>query len=152
MSGGAASTTPGLVFENLEAKEVVKTDSARQVMLFQHGRGSQEGIIGEAKSQAMMDYIPTRSWAGNLIYMQASILAHNLTRELQMQTKDRVRENGPTRPALWLFEKLDTVRNRLIRRAGRLHTPNGKLTLTMSENEAVQGDYELVKTRLAVAA
>jgi hypothetical protein len=129
-----------------------KTESAREVMLFHHGRGSQEGIIGEAKSHAMMDYIPTRSWAGNLIYMQASILAHNLTRELQMQTKDRVRETGLTRPALWLFEKLDTVRNRLIRRAGRLHRPNGKLTLTMSENEAVQRDFERVMAGLAVAA
>jgi len=129
-----------------------KTESTREVMLFHHGRGSQEGIIGEAKSQAMMDYIPTRSWAGNLIYMQASILAHNLTRELQMQTKDRVRETGLTRPALWLFEKLDTVRNRLVRRAGRLHTPNGKLTLTMSVNEAVQRDYERIMTDLAVAA
>lgn len=129
-----------------------KSAPAREVMLFHHGRGSQEGIIGEAKSHAMMDYIPTRSWAGNLIYMQASILAHNLTREMQMQTKPRVRKNGPTRPALWLFEKLETVRNRIIRRAGRLHTPNGKLTLTMSANEVVQRDYERITTKLAVAA
>jgi len=129
-----------------------KMESAREVMLFHHGRGSQEGIIGEGKSHAMMDYVPTRSWAGNLLYMQASILAHNLTREMQMQTKPRRRENGLTRSALWLFEKLDTVRNRLIRRAGRLHTPNGKLTLTMSENEAVRRDYERIATELAVAA
>ena len=129
-----------------------KPESAREVMLFHHGRGSQEGVIGEAKSHAMMDYIPTRSWAGNLIYMQASILAHNLNREMQMQTKPRTRENGLTRPALWLFEKLETVRNRVIRRAGRLHSPNGKLTLTMSTNEAVQGDYERISAGLAEAA
>jgi len=121
-----------------------KMESAREVMLFHHGRGSQEGIIGEAKSHAMMDYVPTRSWAGNLIYMQASILAHNLNREMQMLTKPRSRENGLTRPALWVFEKLETVRNQVIRRAGRLHTPNGKLTLTMSANEAVQADYERI--------
>ena len=78
-------------------------------------------------------------------------IAH-LVPVMQMQTKPRTRENGLTRPALWLFEKLDTVRNRLIRRAGRLHTPNGKLTLTMSENEAVQRDYERIVTELAVAA
>ncbi len=129
-----------------------KAVSARDVMLFHHGRGSQEGIIGEAKSHAMMDYIPTRSWAGNLIYMQASILAHNLNREMQMLTKPRVRENGLTRPALWLFEKLETVRNKMIRRAGRLHAPNGKLTLTMSANEAVQRDYERISAGLAAAA
>ncbi len=57
-----------------------------------------------------------------------------------------------TRPALWLFEKLETVRNRVIRRAGRMHTPTGKLTLTMSANEAVQADYERISARLAEAA
>ena len=129
-----------------------KSDPAREVMLFHHGRGSQEGLIGEAKSMAMLDYVPTRSWAGNQIYMQASILAHNLNRELQMSTKPRSRENGAKRPALWLLEKLETVRNRLIRRAGRLHKPDGKLTLTMSGNEAVQRDYERIMSELAPAA
>lgn len=39
--------------------------SAKAVLLFHHGRGSQEGLIGEAKKSAMMDYIPTRSRAGH---------------------------------------------------------------------------------------
>jgi hypothetical protein len=129
-----------------------KTVSARKVMEFHHGRGSQEGIIGEAKSAAMLDYVPTRSWAGNQMYMQASILAHNLTRELQMQTQPRSYRNAPKRPALWAFEKLETVRNRLIRRAGRLHSPDGKLMLTMSANAAVQEDYERIMQALQAAA
>ena len=129
-----------------------KTVSAQKVMQFHHGRGSQEGIIGEAKSAAMLDYVPTRSWAGNQMYMQASILAHNLTRELQMQTRPRAVYSGPTRPAMWAFEKLETLRNRLIWRAGRLHSPDGRLTLTMSANAAVQADYETIMSALREAA
>jgi len=129
-----------------------KRCSAKSVMLFHHGRGSQEGIIGEAKSAAMMDYVPTRSWAGNLFYMLASITAHNVTRELQMQTKPRLRGTNPKRAALWLFEKLETVRNKLVRRAGRVHRPDGKLTLTMSRNEAVQAGFDQIMQGLGEAA
>ncbi|NOX42562.1 MAG: IS1380 family transposase, partial [Gammaproteobacteria bacterium] len=42
------------------------------------------------------------------------------------------------RPALWAFEKLDTLRKRIIQRAGRLIRPQGKLTLSMSANAAVE--------------
>lgn len=129
-----------------------KRCSTKSVMLFHHGRGSQEGIIGEAKSAAMMDYVPTRSWAGNLFYMLASITAHNVTRELQMQTKSRLCGTNPKRAALWLFEKLETVRNKLVRRAGRVHRPDGKLTLTMSRNEAVQAGFDQVMQGLKEAA
>jgi len=129
-----------------------KRCSAKSVMLFHHGRGSQEGIIGEAKSAAMMDYVPTRSWAGNLFYMLASITAHNVTRELQIQTEPRLRGTNPKRAALWLFEKLETVRNKLVRRAGRVHRPDGKLTLTMSRNEAVQAGFDQVMQGLKEAA
>jgi hypothetical protein len=44
------------------------------------------------------------------------------------------------RPAAWKFEKLDTIRHRIIQRAGRLNRPQGKLTLTMSANQAVRDD------------
>jgi hypothetical protein len=129
-----------------------KTCSAKSVMLFHHGRGSQEGIIGEAKKAAQMDYVPTRSRAGNLFYMVASIMAHNLTRELQMQAAPRRRRTNPRRAALWLFEKLATVRNKLVRRAGRVHYPDGRLTLTMSENKAVQAEFERILNGLDEAA
>ena len=129
-----------------------KRCSAKSVMLFHHGRGSQEGIIGEAKESAMMDYVPTRSWAGNQFYMMASLVAHNVTRELQMRTQPRRRGTNPKRAALWLFEKLETVRNRTIKRAGRLNRPDGVLTLTLSRNEAVQADYERIMRELKRAA
>lgn len=129
-----------------------KRGTAKSVMLFHHGRGSQEGIIGEAKESAMMDYVPTRSWAGNQFYMLASLVAHNVTRELQMRTQPRARKTNPKRAALWVFEKLETLRNRMIRRAGRLNRPDGVLTLTLSRNEAVQEDYERIMRGLEKAA
>jgi hypothetical protein len=42
--------------------------------------------------------------------------------------------------AAWLFERLDTLRHRIIQRAGRLTRPKGEHTLTMSGNQAVLKD------------
>jgi hypothetical protein len=39
-------------------------------------------------------------------------------------------------------EKLDTLRHRLIHRAGRLTRPHGTLTLTMSANASARDDIE----------
>ncbi len=44
------------------------------------------------------------------------------------------------RPAAWTFERLDTLRHRVIQRAGRLTRPQGELTLTMSANKSVRKD------------
>ena len=41
----------------------------------------------------------------------------------------------PKRPAAWKFTTLDTLRHRIIQRAGRLTQPQGELTLTMSANQ-----------------
>ncbi len=117
-----------------------KTIGAGRVVAFHNGRGSQEGIFAELKSHNQMDYIPTRTWVGNKLYLLSTILAHNLTRELQMIVNPPTRKTAPKRPALWVFTQLNTLRNRLINRAGRLVRPNGKLTLAMSANEAVQNE------------
>jgi hypothetical protein len=112
--------------------------SAAKAVAFHNGRGSQEGIFGELKSQNQMDYVPTRTWCGNQVYMLSAILAHNLSRELQMLTRVPERSTQQKRPALWEFEQLDTLRRRIIQRAGRLIRPKGKLTLSMAANEATQ--------------
>jgi hypothetical protein len=66
-----------------------KRNSARKVVAFHEGRGSQEGIFAELKSHCQMDYIPVTTRVGNQLYMFAGILAHNLTRELQIQVTPR---------------------------------------------------------------
>jgi hypothetical protein len=119
-----------------------KKVKAAQLLRFHNGRGAQEGVLGEIKDLCQLSYIPSRSWAGNQMYMQAGILAHNLTRELQMQIRSRDRTHSPQRSALWRFEKLSTIRHLMICRAGRLINRAGHLVLRMSANQAVQRDLQ----------
>jgi len=115
---------------------------AAQLLRFHNGRGAQEGVFGEVKDLCQLSYIPSRSWSGNQMYMQAGILAHNLTRELQMQIRSRDRALSPQRTAMWRFEKLSTIRHLMICRAGRLINRAGRLVLRMSANQAVRRDLQ----------
>ena len=107
-----------------------KDVSAAATIDFHSGRGSQENTFGELKSHCQMAYIPVRTRAGNETYLLASLFAFNLMRELQMQTSPPQRSTNPKRAALWVFERVDTIRRTWLQRAGRLTTPAGKLTLT----------------------
>jgi hypothetical protein len=109
-----------------------KTLSAKRVVAYHEGRGSQEGIFGELKSHCHQDYIPVRTLYGNQTYLLAGLFAYNLVRELQMQTTAPARRTTSKRASLWIFEKVDTLRKTVIQRAGRLTRPKGKLTLTIS--------------------
>lgn len=117
-----------------------KTLTAAKVVAFHNGRGSQEGIFAELKSQNALSYVPTRTWRGNQVYLLSAVMAHNLSRELQMMTRQAQRTTQEKRPALWQFEQLSTIRQRIIQRAGRLIRPQGRLTLSMSANSAVQNE------------
>jgi hypothetical protein len=112
--------------------------SARKVVMFHQGRGAQEGLFAELKSDNQMDYIPTRTWFGNQVYLLSVLFAHNLARELQMIADPPSRLTLEKRPALWDFLRLGTLRRQFIQRAGRLIRPQGQLTLSMSVNPAVK--------------
>ena len=114
--------------------------SARKALVFHQGRGSQEGIFAELKTDNQLDYVPTRTWVGNQIYLLSVLLAHNLGRELQMIAHPPTRIMLEKRPALWDFVRLDTLRRRLIQRAGRLIRPQGQLTLSLSVNPVVRDE------------
>lgn len=94
------------------------------------GRGSQEGVFGELKTQCQMDYIPVRRRCGNETYLLASVFAFNLVRDLQMQLEPPQRATTRKRPPLWAFEQVATFRQTVLQKAGRLTTPSGKLVLT----------------------
>lgn len=128
------------ISDSYEYKVIItnKRAGARSVVAFHEGRGNQEGLIGELKSHAAMDYVPVRTWIGNQVYLLCGILAHNLGRELQMQSSEPVRKRSHKRSALWRFEQMGTLRKKWIQRAGRLTRPEGRLTLTLGTNEAVQ--------------
>jgi len=127
---------------NYDYKVIVtnKSEFAKTVVLFHNGRGSQEAIFGDAKNDAALDAIPTKRLAGNQIFTLCAMMAHNLSRELQMLAAPSASRALPKRPAAWAFEKLDTLRHRIIQRAGRFTRPQGELTLTMSANHAVRKD------------
>ena len=59
-----------------------KTESAKSLVLFHNGRGSQEGIFGDAKTDAALDVIATKRLAGNQIFTLCSMMAHNLSCEI----------------------------------------------------------------------
>lgn len=109
-----------------------------KVVAFHHGRGAQENLFGELKSQCQMDYIPVRTLAGNQTYLLCAILAHNLARELQMIAEPPHRHTTEKRAPLWVFQELNTLRRHFIQRAGRFTWPQGRLTLTLGLNDTVR--------------
>ena len=117
-----------------------KQISAKKVLNYHNGRGAQEALFAELKSQSQMDYVPTCNQAGNQVFMISAMMAHNLNREMQMQCNAKSRCTTEKRAPLWRFEQLGTLRRKLIQRAGRLTRPEGKLTLTMSANKAVKSE------------
>ena len=127
---------------NYEYKVIAtnKTESAKAVVLFHNGRGSQESIFGDAKTDNGLGVIPCKRLSSNQVFTLASMMAHNLSREMQMIAHPAARRTKPKRPSAWRFKKLSTLRHQIIQRAGRLTRPQGKLTLTMSPNRAVRKD------------
>jgi Transposase DDE domain group 1 len=114
--------------------------SARKVLALHNGRGAQEAIFAELKSQAQMDYIPSNRLTANQTYLLSAILAHNLNRELQMSVSEPTRATTEQREPWWSFSRLETIRNTLIHRAGRLVRPQGRLILKLSATPSVQNE------------
>ena len=117
-----------------------KTESTKAIVQFHNGRGSQEAIFGDAKGDCGLNVIATRRLAGNQIYTLCAMMAHNLSKEIQMLARPAAQRTRPKRPASWQFKTLDTLRHRVIQRAGRFTRLQGELTLTMSANKAVKKD------------
>jgi hypothetical protein len=114
--------------------------SARKLLALHNGRGAQEAIFAELKSQANMDYVPCDRRNANQIWLLSAILAHNLNRELHMSSYKADRATTEKRAPIWEFVRIATRRMRIFQRAGRLTNPKGRLTLTMSANQATQTD------------
>jgi hypothetical protein len=113
----------------------------KAILSFHNGRGSQEALFGEAKTYAQLDNVPCRTRVANQLCTAASMLAHNLGRELQMLTWEQQRKTTAKRLALWAFENLGTLCNRIVRRAGKMTRPGRKLTLTVSADDLVRSEF-----------
>jgi hypothetical protein len=129
-----------------------KTGPAAQVIAFHHGRGSQEGVIGELKSAMQFDYIPCRKRLANETYMLAAVFAHNLLRRLQMQQVPERTNRGWKRPACWVFEKAQSLQLHILHRAGRLTTPGNQPTLTISGDAETEKNFTALLKQLRPAA
>ncbi len=112
--------------------------TATNVIAFHHGRGSQEKLLGEAKQHAALDVIVGKKLNTNRAFTLMGMLAHNLSRELQMQTASHERCTLPSRVARWVFLSLGTIRQLFLHRAGKLSRPQGELTLTLNANDEVE--------------
>ena len=126
-----------------------KTTGPQAVITYHEGRGSQESVFAELKSHCHLDYVPVRRLHGNQTYLLAGLFAHNLTRELQMQTEAPCRGTTPQRATYWVFEKLDTIRKTVIQRAGRFSRPQGALTLTVSAGPWIRERFQEILHALA---
>jgi hypothetical protein len=115
-----------------------KTVGPDHIVTFHEGRGSQEGIFAELKTNCHLDYVPVRTLYGNQMYLLAGVFAHNLSRELQMRGRPRSRGTTAGRATWWVFETLDTLRKTLVLRAGRLTHPQNILTLTISATSSIK--------------
>lgn len=110
-----------------------KAVAAATAMRFHNGRGNQEGVLGEGKHWAALDYVPCRRLVANQIFACCAMLAHNLARELQMATcSARSIRPLPTRAAAFAFAQLGTLRELLLRRAGSITRPGGRYTITIA--------------------
>ena len=125
---------------------------AAAIIAFHHGRGSQEGVIGELKSAMQFDYIPCRKRLANETYMLAAVFAHNLLRRLQMQDAPVRSNRAWSRPACWVFEKAQTLRLTLLHRAGRITTPKNRPTLTISGDKQTEKKFTAALEQLSPAA
>ena len=112
-----------------------KNVGVRSVTRYHEGRGSQEGIFAELKTDVAMGHIPVRTRNGNQAYLLAGLMAHNMVRELQMCASPPQRATNMTRAARWVFDQVGTLRRHVFQRAGRLTRPGGRLTLTINASE-----------------
>jgi len=136
---------------SFEYKVIVtnKNTTTRSVTRYHEGRGAQESIFGEMKSDVAMGHIPVRRRNGNQMYLLAGLIGHNLIRELQMRESPPQRGTVCRRATLWVFERISTLRQEVFARAGRFTRPNGRLTLTI--NAVAKLRVKLLKLREAAA-
>jgi len=126
-----------------------KTAQAENVLRFFNGRGLNEAVFGEAKHFAALDYIPCRRRTANEIFTLSTMLAHNLGRELQMQATDPTRHTSPTRAPHYELKTLGTLRHLLLRRAGRITRPQGRLCLSTAASGVARQEFEAIYQALA---
>jgi hypothetical protein len=125
-----------LTFE-YEYKVIIsnKKTTVKNILFFHNGRGYQENIFSELKSQTHMDYIPTKNKYANILYMIAAIFAHNQLRAIQMDMRKAKKNKRNEGKPLWVFKETKIFRRRMLNIAGRIIRPQNKLILSINDNK-----------------
>lgn len=141
------------VDHDFEYKAIVtnKTVGAATIVQFFNGRGIQEQLFGEAKQDACLGYVPCKRLVANQIYVLSTMLAHNLGRELQLRAEPERRRTVPTRAAVFALRGLGTLRDQLVRRAGALTRPQGKLAITVAAPPVARREFDQLLEHLHAA-
>lgn len=130
-----------------------KTLGAENVLEFFNGRCSMEHQIAEIKGEFAFDVVPTRHYQGNSAHQQTSILAYNLVRNFQIDTKDLPERTKTTkRTNLWKFESLKTIRFELIQAGARILNLATGRALRINHNIAREKSYNQVIHKLETLA
>ena len=125
-----------------------KAVTGRTLWFFLCGRGTHEKVYAELKNGFAFDCIPTQRYQANSAWQVLSILAFNLIRGLQAAVTEQ-RTTNRKRRATRVFEAIQTLRYRLINRAGLLVQPNGRATLDVGNNSVVRQRFEALDQALA---
>lgn len=141
------------VDHDFEYKAIVtnKSVGGAAVVAFFNGRGIQEQVFGEAKQHANLGYVPCKRLVPNQLYVLSTMLAHNLGRELQLRASPARRPTTPTRAGVFVLRTLGTLRDQLVRRAGALTRPSGRLALTVAAPEEARREFDELLEHLQAA-
>lgn len=105
-------------------------NSMVSIVEFHHGRGRQEKLFGDAQQDAALGRIATTTLRGNQTFTLASMMAHNLSRELQRHAPKDPRSGSARR-------RLKTLRQRWFELPARLTFPQRRALLTVHATPSV---------------
>ncbi len=115
---------------------------------FMCGRGTHEKVYGELKGGFAFDCLPTQRYDANSAWQVFNVIAFNLMRALQAGTAER-RSMNRKRRTIRPFQTIQTLRYRLINRAGLLIRPNGRQILDVGNNPIVRERFQTIESALA---
>jgi len=115
---------------------------------FMGGRGAHEKVLAELKHGDAFDTVPSRSFAANSTWQILSTLAHNLMVSFQLAVGAPRRRRSLKRTALYVLKSIHTLRYEVLGRAGIVQYPQGRATLTLSDNLPTRGLFQRMVARL----
>lgn len=119
---------------------------------FMCGRGGHEKAYGELKNGFAFDCVPSMRQEANSAWQILSVIAFNLTRAFQAATTAPPRVENGKGTCRFTFENIQTLRFKLINRAGLITRPSGKATLDVGNTPRVVQLFTNISRKLDLAA